>query len=89
MQISHRNPIADTQRGSVLGYNTQNFAIDEATEGENDDDVVLLQDSTNNKPYDFMKLDPFCLTERRLNRSLEKQLVFPRNPTDNVQKVAG
>ena len=35
---------------------------------------------------DLNLLDPFCLTERRFNRSLERQLVFPRNPTDNVQK---
>jgi hypothetical protein len=35
---------------------------------------------------DLNLLDPFCLTERRFNRSLERQLVFPRNPTDNVLK---
>lgn len=35
---------------------------------------------------DLNLLDPFCLTERRFNRSLERQLVFPRNPTDNVMK---
>jgi hypothetical protein len=51
-------------------------------EEENDDDVKI-QD-TNSKQNDLMKLDPFCLTERKLNKSLERQLVFPRNPTDNV-----
>ena len=35
---------------------------------------------------DLNLLDPFFLTERRFNRSLERQLVFPRNPTDNVLK---
>lgn len=35
---------------------------------------------------DLNLLDPFCLKERRFNRSLESQLVFPRNPTDNVLK---
>ena len=38
---------------------------------------------------DLNLLDPFCLTERKLNKSLERQLIFPRNPTDNVQKLAG
>jgi hypothetical protein len=35
---------------------------------------------------DLNQIDPICLTNRKFNRSLEKQLIFPRNPTDDPTK---
>jgi hypothetical protein len=57
---------------------------------EEEEDLDPFDEVVHKDPVHQLKdlnlLDPFCLTERRFNRSLERQLVFPRNPTDNVLK---
>lgn len=33
---------------------------------------------------DMNQLEPFCLTERKFNKSLERKLLFPKNPSFQI-----